>query len=181
MNETLTKALKRAYSLGQEYWRLADSESYSQNKRAAATEAKFRELIEEAARSFEEERDTLKARVKALEDRLELTATNMAGETVTTDIGECDGISCRDATIKLLEENEARLKAKLAEVKKERDALRKVELPEISTAYNWANTLPPMASQLFTLRMFSHDDNNAFVWAPLAHGLVALINEERGV
>ena len=55
------------------------------------------------------ERDALKARVKVLEDRLELTATNMAGESVTTNIGECDGISCRDETIKLLVEKVQRL------------------------------------------------------------------------
>ena len=75
MSETLTKALKRAYSLGQEYWRLADSESYSHNKRAAATEAKFKELIEETARDLELENEELKKELlEAMEAMIEWDA-----------------------------------------------------------------------------------------------------------
>lgn len=45
--ETITKALRRAYSLGQTYWSQADSESYAQNRRADETAAKFQTLIAE--------------------------------------------------------------------------------------------------------------------------------------
>lgn len=41
----LRKALRRAFSLGQTYWRQADSESYRQNKMADATEAEFEALV----------------------------------------------------------------------------------------------------------------------------------------
>ena len=43
------------------------------------------------------------AEIEKLRTRLELTATNGNGETVTLEIGECDGISCRDKTIRMQE------------------------------------------------------------------------------
>jgi 2-polyprenyl-6-methoxyphenol hydroxylase-like FAD-dependent oxidoreductase len=46
--QTLRAALGRAYSLGQIYWQQADSESYLQNKKADATDAKFKQLVEES-------------------------------------------------------------------------------------------------------------------------------------
>ena len=45
--ETVRKALQRAYSLGQTYWQQADSESFSQNRKADETAAKFQALVEE--------------------------------------------------------------------------------------------------------------------------------------
>lgn len=45
--ETLEKALRRAYNLGQIYWQQADSESYAQNRRAAETQSKFEALASE--------------------------------------------------------------------------------------------------------------------------------------
>lgn len=45
--ETLTKALRRAYHLGQTYWQQADSESYAQNRRADETARKFEALLGE--------------------------------------------------------------------------------------------------------------------------------------
>ena len=39
--------LRRAYVLGQIHWQQADSESWSQNRKSAETEAKFDALIEE--------------------------------------------------------------------------------------------------------------------------------------
>lgn len=45
--ETVRKALQRAYSLGQIYWQQADSESFSQNRKADETAAKFQALVEE--------------------------------------------------------------------------------------------------------------------------------------
>ena len=45
MNEqTLRKFLDRAFSLGQTYWQQADSESYSQNKKADGTLMAFTDL-----------------------------------------------------------------------------------------------------------------------------------------
>jgi hypothetical protein len=46
-DEQITLALQRAYSLGQTYWQQADSDSYSQNAKADATQAKFMALIAE--------------------------------------------------------------------------------------------------------------------------------------
>ena len=45
--DAVSKALRRAYSLGQTYWQQADSESYSQNKKADDTERRFAALVEE--------------------------------------------------------------------------------------------------------------------------------------
>ena len=45
--ETLAKALRRAYHLGQTYWQQADSESYKQNRRADETQRKFEALASE--------------------------------------------------------------------------------------------------------------------------------------
>lgn len=50
--ETLAKALRRAYSLGQRYWQQADSESYAENRRAGETNSKFEALIEEARQAL---------------------------------------------------------------------------------------------------------------------------------
>ena len=44
--QTVTDALRRAFSLGQIYWQQADSEYTSQHRKADATRAKFQELCE---------------------------------------------------------------------------------------------------------------------------------------
>jgi len=43
---TLEKMLKSAFNLGQEYWRLADSESFSDHKRADIVYSNFQDLLE---------------------------------------------------------------------------------------------------------------------------------------
>jgi hypothetical protein len=43
--DMVSKALRRAWQLGQTYWQQADSESYSANKRAEATAVMFAELV----------------------------------------------------------------------------------------------------------------------------------------
>ena len=53
-SEDLRAALKRAYSLGQTYWQQADSEYSSQWKKADATQATFRQLVEDTVSAFEE-------------------------------------------------------------------------------------------------------------------------------
>ena len=45
--DTLSKALRRAYSLGQTYWQQADSDSYAQNRRSDETQRKFDALVDE--------------------------------------------------------------------------------------------------------------------------------------
>ena len=40
--------LRRAFNLGQTYWQQADSESYSQNKKADVTRAAFNALVDAA-------------------------------------------------------------------------------------------------------------------------------------
>jgi hypothetical protein len=45
--EQIRTALRRAYNLGQTYWQQADSDYQSQWKKADATAAKFRDLVEE--------------------------------------------------------------------------------------------------------------------------------------
>lgn len=53
-----------------------------------------------------EERRTLRARVLALEKRLELDYYDANGNVVgRSDIGDTDGIGCRDETIKILSKN----------------------------------------------------------------------------
>lgn len=45
--DTLSKALRRAYSLGQTYWQQADSDSYAQNRRSDETQRKFDALLDD--------------------------------------------------------------------------------------------------------------------------------------
>jgi hypothetical protein len=47
MIDMVSKALRRAWQLGQTYWQQADSESYSQNRKSDETQSKFETLIEE--------------------------------------------------------------------------------------------------------------------------------------
>ena len=46
-DERITKALRRAFSLGQTYWQQADSDSYKQNAKSDETRQKFETLIVE--------------------------------------------------------------------------------------------------------------------------------------
>ena len=46
-DERITKALRRAFSLGQTYWQQADSDSYKQNVESDETRQKFETLIVE--------------------------------------------------------------------------------------------------------------------------------------
>lgn len=45
--DAVSKALRRAWQLGQTYWQQADSESWSQNKKSDETQAKFQALVDE--------------------------------------------------------------------------------------------------------------------------------------
>ncbi len=45
--DDVTKAMRRAWFLGQEYWRLDDSESRSDHRKADETEKEFEELMKE--------------------------------------------------------------------------------------------------------------------------------------
>lgn len=45
--EALKRALQRAFQFGQTYWMQADSESYSENRKAATTHAKYNEFVEQ--------------------------------------------------------------------------------------------------------------------------------------
>lgn len=45
--DVVTKALRRAWSLAQTHWSQADSESYSQNRKAYETQLKFERLVED--------------------------------------------------------------------------------------------------------------------------------------
>ena len=56
------------------------------------------------------------ATIKKMHDRLELTARDLDGNPVELEIGSCDGIGCRDATIELLEAQINRLRGKLKQL-----------------------------------------------------------------
>lgn len=47
IQDAVSKALRKAYQLGQIYWQQADSEYYSQNKKADETQHKFDALVDE--------------------------------------------------------------------------------------------------------------------------------------
>lgn len=51
---TVDQALRKAFQLGQDYWRQADSESYRQNALSDETKAKFDQLVEEMAAAEKE-------------------------------------------------------------------------------------------------------------------------------
>lgn len=54
-SEELRAALNRAYRLGQNYWAQADSDYTSQWKKAAVTQATFKQLVEDTVSAFEEQ------------------------------------------------------------------------------------------------------------------------------
>ena len=70
------------------------------------------------------------------------------------------------------DEEIAGLKAKLAEVEKERDSLRRVELPTLTEA-----NFRPFCGRFAAYRTVL----NTLEWLPVASDIVALINKERGV
>lgn len=45
--DVVSKAMRKAWQLGQTYWQQADSEYFSQNKKADETREKFRQLVDE--------------------------------------------------------------------------------------------------------------------------------------
>lgn len=47
LTDTVCKALRRAWQLGQTYWQQADSESFAQNKKAETTRAAFVALLDD--------------------------------------------------------------------------------------------------------------------------------------
>ena len=59
VEDTVSKALRRAWQLGQTYWQQADSESWSQNKKADETQAKFDMLVDETRAAIESFAQTL--------------------------------------------------------------------------------------------------------------------------
>lgn len=61
-------------------------------------------VTKELARFTADTIECQRARIKKLEDRLEVYSTPDAhGKRIYLDIGNCDGIGCRDETIKLLD------------------------------------------------------------------------------
>jgi hypothetical protein len=73
--ETLEKALRRAYSLGQTYWQQADSEGYAQNRRAAETQRKFEALTSDTREAlFAQRNDGLSPLVDSEENPARLWA-----------------------------------------------------------------------------------------------------------
>lgn len=78
LRELLAKTINHAYLLGQEYWRLADSESYSDNRRSDDTQSKFDALLSETisvvgaqASIAQDEIDRLSAALAAKEGEIE--------------------------------------------------------------------------------------------------------------
>lgn len=47
LQDVVSKAMRKAFQLGQVYWQQADSEYFSQNKKCDETQAKFEALVEE--------------------------------------------------------------------------------------------------------------------------------------
>ena len=72
LRELVEKAIQRAYYLGQEYWRLADSESWSDNRRSFDIQDKFDALRSETVSvagagvaALLDENDALRAELQA--------------------------------------------------------------------------------------------------------------------
>jgi hypothetical protein len=53
VGELVAKAMRQAFALGQTYWQQADSDSFSQQRKSDATQAKFNALIPETVASIE--------------------------------------------------------------------------------------------------------------------------------
>lgn len=56
--ELMRSALKRAFSLGQTYWQQADSEYYTQWKKADVTESTFKQLVEDTLAAISNKENT---------------------------------------------------------------------------------------------------------------------------
>ncbi|OZI57626.1 hypothetical protein [Bordetella genomosp. 4] len=74
LRERLDKAFKRAYLLGQDYWRLADSESWADNRRSNDVQDKFDALRSETVSVagaqvsiLQDEIDRLRAIIRAID------------------------------------------------------------------------------------------------------------------
>ena len=52
LQDVVSKALRNAWHLGQTYWQQADSEYYSQNKRAEETFSKFDALVDKTLQAM---------------------------------------------------------------------------------------------------------------------------------
>lgn len=77
LRDLVDRSLGRAYSLGQTYWMQADSESYSQNRRADETQAKFDAMRIETVAKFEsllDHIDAQTAEIARLREALRWTA-----------------------------------------------------------------------------------------------------------
>ena len=86
--QTVTDALRRAFSLGKTYWQQAHSDFISQHVKADATRAKFQELCERT----EDTIDTLRAQLAEAqkdEERLDWMIEQCAY--VVSDPDCCDG------------------------------------------------------------------------------------------
>ena len=86
--QTVTDALRRAFSLGKTYWQQAHSDFISQHVKADATRAKFQELCERT----EDTIDTLRAQLAEAqkdEERLDWMIEQRAY--VVSDPDCCDG------------------------------------------------------------------------------------------
>ena len=86
--QTVTDALRRAFSLGKTYWQQAHSDFISQHVKADATRAKFQELCERT----EDTIDTLRAQLAEAqkdEERLDWIIEHRAY--VVSDPDCCDG------------------------------------------------------------------------------------------
>jgi hypothetical protein len=78
----VSKALRRAWQLGQTYWQQADSESYAANRRSGTTQAIFNDLLEAV-------RTAIAAQPAPSEPKVTVT-TNQAGDAVAVTLTDDD-------------------------------------------------------------------------------------------
>ena len=71
--QTVTDALRRAFSLGKTYWQQAHSDFISQHVKADATRAKFQELCERT----EDTIDTLRAQLAEAQRAIDLLGNDV--------------------------------------------------------------------------------------------------------
>lgn len=67
IQDLVSKAMRKAWQLGQTYWQQADSESMSQWKKADITQAKFQQLADETRTAIAAQPDLLAALRKLMD------------------------------------------------------------------------------------------------------------------
>jgi len=106
---------------------------------------------------WENECKRLHSKLDALRERLELTAHNTQGEPIELEIGDCDGIGCREATIKQQDKQIVRYESQLHKLQASSD-------DDDITIKSAISTIADLRSRLHNIHEFVTDPKRMEHW-----------------